>query len=147
MTRVLRQIARIPDDRIEHRYPASRNQYQASNYKHPATSIKHSMNQPEDKIPDCFADLDIVFPMGDNGLRQTPAACWECRHKTECLRTGLRGQAGIKVHEEHIDRSYRSGMISFVERWSRKKSIEQRKQTGNTSSFMKRILRCKTKQF
>jgi len=104
------------------------------------------MSQPKDNKPDCFGELNIVFPMGDDGLRQTPPACFECQRKTECLRTGLRGQAGLKVHEEHIDRSYRSGMISFVERWSRKKSIEQRKQSGNSSRLIGRFLRRKTKQ-
>jgi len=102
--------------------------------------------QPNDKKPECFGELEIVFPMEDDGLRHTPPACFECQRKTECLRTGLRGQAGLKVQEEHIDRSYRSGMISFVERWSRKKSIEQRKQSGNSASFIGRLLRWKTKQ-
>jgi len=104
------------------------------------------MTQPKDTPPDCFGNLDIVFPMGDDGLRHTPAACFECPHKTECLRTGLRGRAGLKVHEEHIDRSYESGMISFVERWSRKKAIDRRKNRGKASSFIWRLLRRKKSQ-
>jgi len=99
------------------------------------------MTQSENKIPECFGELDIVFPMADDGLRHTPPTCFECPHKTECLRTGLRGQAGLKVHEEHIDRSYRSGMISFVERWSRKKGLERRKKSGNSESLIGRFLR------
>jgi len=102
------------------------------------------MSQPKDKLPDCFGELDIVFPMGDDGLRQTPPTCFECPHKTECLRAGLRGQAGLKVHEEHIDRSYRAGMISFVERWSRKKSIEQRRHAGKASGLIEWFMRRKT---
>ena len=104
------------------------------------------MNQTEDNKPECFGDLDTVFPMGDDGLRQTPPDCFECPDKTECLRSGLRGQAGLKIHEEHIDRSYQSGMISFVERWSRKKRIEQRRQSGNATSLISRFLRRKTKR-
>jgi len=104
------------------------------------------MSQSKDKLPDCFGELDIVFPMGDQGLRQTPPTCFECRHKTECLRAGLRGQAGLKVHEEHIDRSYHSGMISFVERWSRKKSIAQRRQSDNASGLIGWFLRRKAKR-
>jgi len=104
------------------------------------------MDQTKDSKPECFGDLDTVFPMGDHGLRQTPPTCFECPDKTECLRTGLRGQAGLKIHEEHIDRSYQSGMISFVERWSRKKIIEQRRHSGNATSLISRLLRRKTKR-
>ena len=104
------------------------------------------MTQPKDTPPDCFAKLDIVFPMGDDGLRHTPATCFECPHKTDCLRTGLRGRAGLKVHEEHIDRSYESGMITFVERWSRKKTIDRRKNCGKTSRFKWRMIKWNKKQ-
>ena len=101
------------------------------------------MSRSEDKTLDCFGKLEIVFPLGDDGLRHTPAPCFECPHKTECLRTGLRGKAGLKVHEEHVDRSYDSGMISFVERWSRKKTIDRRKNSGKASRFIWRLLRRK----
>jgi hypothetical protein len=104
------------------------------------------MTQPKDTPPDCFGKLDIVFPMGDNGLRNTPATCFECPHKTECLRTGLRGRSGLTVHEEHIDRSYEAGMIGFVERWSRKKAIDRRRNHSKASRFKWRLLRRKTKQ-
>jgi hypothetical protein len=105
------------------------------------------MTQPEDIPPDCFGKLEIVFPMGDDGLRHTPAPCFECRVKTECLRNGLKGRAGLKVHEEHLDRSYHSGTISFVERWSRKKTIERRKKKGDWNSHFKwRLKRWKTKR-
>jgi len=103
-------------------------------------------NPAKDKKCDCFGELETVFPMGDDGLRHTPPICLECADKTECLRAGLRGQAGLKVHEEHIDQSYRSGMISFMERWSRKKSLERRRKTGNSWSLIDRFLRRKPKQ-
>jgi hypothetical protein len=125
------------------RHQENKNPESNTSIKIPATNIQKPMNQPKDKKPDCFGNLEIVFPMGDNGLRQTPPACFECRHKTECLRAGLSGQAGLKVHEEHIDRSYRSGMISFVERWSRKKIIERRKRSNNSSCFIGSFLRRK----
>ena len=102
------------------------------------------MSHPNDKSLDCFGKLEIVFPLGDDGLRHTPAPCMECAYKTECLRTGLKGIAGLKVHEEHIDRSYESGMMSFVERWSKKKAINSRKNSGKTSGFFGRLLRRKT---
>jgi hypothetical protein len=33
--------------------------------------------------------------------------------------------SGYRVREEMIDRSYRSGVISFFQRWSQKKSIHR----------------------
>ena len=99
----------------------------------------------KDKIPDCFGELEIVFPLENDGLRHTPAPCFECPHKTECLRTGLKGRDGLSVHEEHIDRSYSSGTISFMERWSRKKALESQKQSGKTSRFKWWLSRRKTK--
>ncbi|MBW2429972.1 MAG: hypothetical protein JRF56_13500 [Deltaproteobacteria bacterium] len=102
------------------------------------------MTQSNDKARDCFGKLEIVFPLGNDGLRHTPAPCMECAYKTECLRTGLRGQTGLKVHEEHIDRSYESGMMSFWERWSKKKAINRRKNSGKTSGFNWQRLRRKT---
>jgi hypothetical protein len=100
------------------------------------------MTQPEDILPDCYGKIEIVFPMGNDGLRHTPAPCLECAFKTECLRAGLQGKAGLKIHEEHLDRSYHSGTISFVERWSRKKTLERLKEKGTrTSRFKWRLLR------
>jgi len=33
---------------------------------------------------------------------------------------------GLKVREELIDRAYESGMIGFLERWSKKKDLRRR---------------------
>jgi len=103
------------------------------------------MSDSVNKTLDCFGKLEIVFPLGDDGLRHSPAPCLECPHKTECLRTGLSGKAGLTVHEEHVDRSYDSGMISFVERWSRKKAIDREKNSGKAWRFSWRLLRRKMK--
>lgn len=81
------------------------------------------MTDQKTKRPECFGHLDTVFPLGEDGLRHSPETCLECPHKTDCLRTGLKGEAGLKVHQEHVDRSYDSGMIGFMERWSKKKTI------------------------
>ena len=82
------------------------------------------MTHDNTKQPECFGQLDTVFPKGEDGLRHSPETCLKCLHKTDCLRTGLKGEAGLKVHEEHVDRSYDSGMIGFVERWSKKIQCE-----------------------
>lgn len=78
-------------------------------------------------LPYCFGKLETVFPLGEDGLRHSPATCILCPHKTECLRAALKGEEGARVEEEHIDRSYESGSIGFWERWSRRKLLERRK--------------------
>jgi hypothetical protein len=80
------------------------------------------------KFPPCYGDLDTVFPMGPEGLRQTPEACIPCYYKTECLRKAMTDKGGITVREEMVDRAYSSGMVGFFERWSRKKALNAQKQ-------------------
>jgi hypothetical protein len=77
--------------------------------------------------PACFSQLDVVFPLGKDGLRHTPENCLVCFCKIECLRAALRGSEGIKVQKERVKRAYSAGMIGFVERWSRKKNLKRQK--------------------
>ena len=35
---------------------------------------------------------------------------------------------GLTVREEKVDRAYASGMMSFLERWSRKKELHRQKE-------------------
>jgi hypothetical protein len=83
------------------------------------------MSLQKDKHPCCYGNIEIVFPMGRNELRETPAACFQCRHKTPCLRSAMADVKGLKVRQEFVDRAYSSGRITFWERWSRKKIIER----------------------
>lgn len=77
--------------------------------------------------PSCFGKLEVVFPMHeDDGLRHTPESCMACLYKTECLRSAMRHPEGIQLEREQLDRAYSSGMISFLERWSKKKSLQRR---------------------
>lgn len=77
--------------------------------------------------PYCFGKIDCVFPMGNEGLRETPESCRVCYCKTECLRNALQGEGGVQVQEETLDRAYAAGMMGFLERWSRKKALHRRK--------------------
>ncbi len=81
-----------------------------------------NMNE-KNKHLHCFGNLENVFPMGENGLRNTPESCLECFCKTECLRSAMRKSGGLKVREENLNRAYESGLISFWQRWSQKKYI------------------------
>lgn len=78
------------------------------------------------KYPECFGELETVFPKTKDGLRNTPDACFECLHKTACLRSAMRGAGGVKVREEIVGRAYDSGMMGFLERWSKKKELKRK---------------------
>ena len=84
------------------------------------------MTTDPDQRPICFGDLSVVFPLSENGLRASPETCLACAYKTECLKTAMTRQNGLRVHEEMVSRAYDSGMIGFFERWSRKKQLHQR---------------------
>lgn len=78
-----------------------------------------------DNRPACFGDLDQVFPMGDKGLRRCPSHCLACAHKTPCLKIALEGENRLLLADEKVDRSYHSGNITFLQRWSRKKTLHR----------------------
>ena len=78
------------------------------------------------KYPACFGRLDIVFPKGADGLRNTPESCRECIDKVACLRSAMAGAEGFKVQEEIVDRAYGAGIITFFERWSKKKHFQRK---------------------
>ena len=84
------------------------------------------MKEEKPNCPVCFGNLEIVFPESSDGLRASPAGCMACLHKTDCLRTAMKGTSGIAVREAAVDRAYTSGSIGFVERWSRKKEFCRR---------------------
>ena len=90
------------------------------------------MADNETKRPECFGTLDTVFPVVDNGLRETPEICMMCSHKTACLKFALAGKDGLTLREACIDRAYASGMITFMERWSRKKDLQRRRKARHS---------------
>jgi len=85
------------------------------------------MIEPEEKYPYCFGKLEEVFPKGDDGLRHTPESCLVCIYKTRCLRRAMEGAEGLAVREEKVDRAYEAGMIGFLDRWSRKKTLHKKR--------------------
>jgi hypothetical protein len=76
--------------------------------------------------PDCFGELDTVFPAGDGGIRTTPPECMKCPQVKACIQTAMLGQKGLELEEERVDRAYEYGLIGVMERWSRKKSIRKK---------------------
>ena len=92
------------------------------------------MDKPETQYPECYGDLNTVFPMGKDGLRESPLACMACVFKTECLRDAMLAPSGMQVKEELLDRAYESGLIGFIHRWSKKKQLHQRREKAATKA-------------
>ena len=87
-----------------------------------------------DERPYCFSKLECVFPMGPDGLRETPESCRVCYCKTECLRSAMQTVEAVQVREEKVDRAYEAGMMGFFERWSRKKALHHKRQAKPSSA-------------
>ena len=90
--------------------------------------MKPSNQNPESRFiehPDCFGQLDTVFPIGEEGLRTSPPECMRCSYAKACLQTAMRGPEGLKLQEEKVDQAYKCGLIGKLERWSRKKLLRQ----------------------
>ena len=85
------------------------------------------MEKDGKQYPACFAVMEQVFPMGEDGLRHTPERCTVCKYKVECLRQAMGSKDGLEVKEEVVDRAYSSGVMGFLERWSKKKDIQRRR--------------------
>jgi hypothetical protein len=86
-----------------------------------------TMSNQTQKRPDCYADLEKVFPLREDGFRVSPVECLQCADKTQCLRAAMGETSGFSVREEMIDRAYRGGVIGFFQRWSQKKTIHHLK--------------------
>ena len=91
-------------------------------------SARRAMPDNSKQAPDCFGRLDMVFPMGEDGLRVTPDTCMACAWKTECLRAASQSRDGLKLDEEKVDRAYASGNMGFFERWSKRKALKRKEQ-------------------
>ena len=76
--------------------------------------------------PQCFGDLSQVFPMTKDGLRHSPEKCLACEIKSQCLKTTIAGKNQSVMAAEKLERRYRAGRISFLQRWSQKKILHNR---------------------
>ena len=86
------------------------------------------MDNDTSERPDCFGELEKVFPMSKRGLRETPDDCmYQCHCKTACLRAAMDGVMGVKVQEELIERGEEAGMLTFFQRWSKKKQLARKR--------------------
>ena len=83
------------------------------------------MTDNETNPPECFGQLDTVFPVGEEGIRTSPPECMKCPYARSCLQAALRSPEGLKLQEEKVDQAYEYGLIGKLERWSKKKLLHQ----------------------
>jgi hypothetical protein len=76
--------------------------------------------------PECFGQLEIVFPMGEEGIRTTPPKCMKCSLVKSCIQAAMRSAEGLRLEEERVDRAYEYGLIGRLDCWSKKKLIHQK---------------------
>ena len=88
-----------------------------------------TLRRQTEERPFCFGKIENVFPMTDQGFRDSPESCQVCLYKTECLRAAMQTREGLDVKQEALDRAYESKMIGFWSRWSRKKTLQRRMKT------------------
>jgi hypothetical protein len=74
---------------------------------------------------ECFGVLEIVFPLGEDGMREVPQGCAGCAQRVACMKAALASEEGIRFREDRVERLERSGMIGWLERWSRKKELSR----------------------
>ena len=78
--------------------------------------------------PGCFGVLDQVFPMTKDGLRHSPEKCMACSERFLCLKAAMEGGDQVIVEEEKLRRAHEAGQVSFLERWSKKKMLHNRRE-------------------
>jgi len=81
---------------------------------------------PSEKMPYCFARLDIVFPLGPDGLRQVPPSCSACARVQACLKQAVNTPAGLEMRAERMaamNHPTGSGVRGFFRRWSTLKAM------------------------
>ncbi len=71
----------------------------------------------------CFGDLDKVFPMGKEGLREIVQSCFDCHKRKACLQAALDTKQGLEFRNELLDRIPVSGLVGRFKRWSEKKEL------------------------
>ncbi len=84
---------------------------------------KREKRDNSEERPYCFGRLDDVFPMGENGFRESPERCFPCIYKTRCLRRAMAGPDGLKVRVEMVDRAHDTSWRGAFKRWSMRKTL------------------------
>ncbi|MBF0550981.1 MAG: hypothetical protein HQK60_10635 [Deltaproteobacteria bacterium] len=77
--------------------------------------------------PDCFGQLERVFPMTHVGLRMVTLECRGCPSLKGCLKAAVDGKTGADINESPTKDEPKDadqadvGVVGFLKRWSVKK--------------------------
>lgn len=84
-------------------------------------------NSGDPARPECFGDMETVFPLGADGLREVSPGCWECARRIPCLKQAAQApRAKRDLEEERQQRDDSGGVGGFLRRWSRLKEHARR---------------------
>lgn len=78
----------------------------------------------------CYGKLDIVFPVGKDGLRGVDPACFHCPERKDCLKEALSTKEGVEFRMELLDRFPAKGIVDRVRRWSERKALSRLREHG-----------------
>ena len=88
------------------------------------------MSPSGENRPECFGDLDTVFPQGAGGLREVSPECWSCPQRVECLRAAVahpQGRQTLEREQARREQQHVGGLAGFLRRWSRLKTQQAKK--------------------
>jgi hypothetical protein len=74
----------------------------------------------------CFGELNQVFPMGREGLREVTSSCFGCSELKACLEAALSTRQGLALRLEALDRGGPVGIVGRVKHWSERKDLVRR---------------------
>lgn len=77
-------------------------------------------------VKSCFGDLNRVFPLGGEGLREIVPGCFKCPDLKACLQAALGTEQGLVLKMEALDRIPATGLVGRVKRWSERKALWRR---------------------
>ncbi|PIE75316.1 MAG: hypothetical protein CSA18_00430 [Deltaproteobacteria bacterium] len=81
-----------------------------------------------EKKPSCFGDIQKVFPLNTEGLRESPEECIkDCGFNKECILKAVEEDKELGRQNEILDAAYESGNIGFFARWAKKKTLYEKK--------------------
>lgn len=82
-------------------------------------------------VPDCFGDIERVFPVGQDGHREVSPDCWPCGERIECLRQAVasrQGKDALVIERARREEESIGGAAGFFKRWSLLKAHNRRKE-------------------
>ncbi len=88
---------------------------------------RETLGKPEMADKDCFGELNQVFPMGREGLREVTSSCFGCSELKACLESALSTRQGLTLRLEALDRGGQAaGIVGRVKHWSERKELVRR---------------------